>query len=416
MDFNPANAVPEDYKPQASFNPANAIPDSGDAMPAPVATGIPKPKEDKKSYEDKSATYYGNLDGVPERLDPDKRAALDTLINAAPPDQKKEYVARSVNQWFVGSQMPDTEPQWIADNWENAKRGFVKTRMGLDIDKISDETMYDMIGRRLKDGRIDPKEPFTWHVPLTVFPVPDAEKAAHETFWESLNVGAIQPKTYDLSKIPDMNVSEIPFSNPRIAAAVWNGTAVPLINSLTSPLGIATLGVFSVAGALEETGSALAGKAVWGLKAGFSAMMGYGAYEGGKEKDKHPTTPPAAAPGSEDRSVEITLKNPSNQALSNLDIKCWLLVRDVKSRDITIGNADSNTITIPPRSQVVMTSSVAKCDFTPRATGAGKPVPAKGNKFYGYGVQVLEWGKIAAQTYDPPDVKTEIDAAAKKDK
>ena len=283
MDFNPANAVPEDYKPQASFNPANAIPDSGDAMPAPVATGIPKPKEDKKSYEDKSATYYGNLDGVPERLDPDKRAALDTLINAAPPDQKKEYVARSVNQWFVGSQMPDTEPQWIADNWENAKRGFVKTRMGLDIDKISDETMYDMIGRRLKDGRIDPKEPFTWHVPLTVFPVPDAEKAAHETFWESLNVGAIQPKTYDLSKIPDMNVSEIPFSNPRIAAAVWNGTAVPLINSLTSPLGIATLGVFSVAGALEETGSALAGKALWGLKAGFSAMMGYGAYEGGKE-------------------------------------------------------------------------------------------------------------------------------------
>ena len=283
MDFNPANAVPEDYKPQASFNPANAIPDSGDAMPAPVATGIPKPKEDKESYADKSATYYGNLDGVPERLDPDKRAALDTLINAAPPDQKKEYVARSVNQWFVGSQMPDTEPQWIADNWENAKRGFVKTRMGLDIDKISDETMYDMIGRRLKDGRIDPKEPFTWHVPLTVFPVPDAEKAAHETFWESLNVGAIQPKTYDLSKIPDMNVSEIPFSNPRIAAAVWNGTAVPLINSLTSPLGIATLGVFSVAGALEETGSALAGKALWGLKAGFSAMMGYGAYEGGKE-------------------------------------------------------------------------------------------------------------------------------------
>ena len=308
MDFNPANAVPEDYKPQASFNPANAIPDSGDAMPAPVATGIPKPKEDKKSYEDKSATYYGNLDGVPERLDPDKRAALDTLINAAPPDQKKEYVARSVNQWFVGSQMPDTEPQWIADNWENAKRGFVKTRMGLDIDKISDETMYDMIGRRLKDGRIDPKEPFTWHVPLTVFPVPDAEKAAHETFWESLNVPAIEAKTYDLSKIPDMNVSEIPFSNPRIAAAVWNGTAVPLINSLTSPLGIATLGVFSVAGALEETGSALAGKAVWGLKAGFSAMMGYGAYEGGKETIRKYRDPNATT-GDVVQSASGTLTN-----------------------------------------------------------------------------------------------------------
>ena len=320
MDFNPANAVPEDYKPQASFNPANAIPDSGDAMPAPVATGIPKPKEDKKSYEDKSATYYGNLDGVPERLDPDKRAALDTLINAALPDQKKEYVARSVNQWFVGSQMPDTEPQWIADNWENAKRGFVKTRMGLDIDKISDETMYDMIGRRLKDGRIDPKEPFTWHVPLTVFPVQDAEKAAHETFWESLNVPAIEAKTYDLSKIPDMNISEIPFSNPRIAAAVWNGTAVPLINSLTSPLGIATLGVFSVGGALEEAGSALAGKAVWGLKAGFSAMMGYGAYEGGKETIRKYRDPNATT-GDVVESASGTLLNTAlalHQPLSEL--------------------------------------------------------------------------------------------------
>ena len=96
-------------------------------------------------------------------------------------------------------------------------------------------------------------------------------------------------------------------------------------------------------------------------------------------------------------------------------MKCWLLVRDVKSKDITIGETDSNTLTIPPRSQVVMTSSVTKCDFTPRTAGV-KPVPAKGNKFYGYGIQVLEQGKVASQAYDPPDVKTEIDAAAKKDK
>ena len=128
-----------------------------------------------------------------------------------------------------------------------------------------------------------------------------------------------------------------------------------------------------------------------------------------KEKDKH-STPSTTAPVSEDRSLEITLKNSSNQALSNLDVKCWLLVRDVKSRDITIGETDSNTMTLPPRSQVVMTSSVAKCNFTPKTVGA-KPMPAKGNKFYGYGVQVLEWGKIAAQTYDPDDVKAAIDAA-----
>ena len=79
-----------------------------------------------------------------------------------------------------------------------------------------------------------------------------------------------------------------------------------------------------------------------------------------KEKDKTSTPPPATAPGSGDRSLEITLKNPSNQALLNLDVKYWLLVRDVKSRDITIGETDSNIITIPPHSQVVVTSSVVK--------------------------------------------------------
>ena len=131
-------------------------------------------------------------------------------------------------------------------------------------------------------------------------------------------------------------------------------------------------------------------------------------------KDIHPA--PATKVGSEDRALEITLKNPSSQALSNLNVKCWLLVRDVRNRDITVGDADSNTLNIPPRSQVVMTSSVTKCDFTPRTAAGAKSAPAKGSKFYGYGVQVLQRGKVALQTYDPPDVKTEIDAALKKDK
>ena len=115
--------------------------------------------------------------------------------------------------------------------------------------------------------------------------------------------------------------------------------------------------------------------------------------------------------------MEITLKNSSTQALPNLDLKCWLLVRDVKSKDITIGITDSSILTLPPHSQMVVTSSVAKCDFTPRTAAAGaKPVPAKGNKFYGYGVQVLEGGKIILQTYDPSDIKAALDAEAKKEK
>ena len=134
-----------------------------------------------------------------------------------------------------------------------------------------------------------------------------------------------------------------------------------------------------------------------------------------KEKEKHSTPQPTGAPGSEDRLLEITLENPSSQALTNLEVKYWLLVRDVKSRDVTIGVNDSSTVILPPSGQLVVTSAVAKCDFTPRS-GAGKTGAAKGNKFYGYGVQVLVGGKLAAQTYVPDDAKAEINGTANKEK
>ena len=130
-------------------------------------------------------------------------------------------------------------------------------------------------------------------------------------------------------------------------------------------------------------------------------------------KEKHSTPPPATTPVSEDRLLEIALKNSNSQTLTNLEVKYWLLVRDVISKDVTISVTDSSTLTLRPFIQTVVTSSVVKCDYTPR-TGTPKPVPAKGNKFYGYGVQVLEGGKIASQTYEPTDVQSVIKGETKK--
>ena len=130
-------------------------------------------------------------------------------------------------------------------------------------------------------------------------------------------------------------------------------------------------------------------------------------------KEKHPTPQSAPAPVSEDRLLEIVLKSSNSQTLTNLEVKYWLLVRDVISKDVTISVTDSSTLTLRPFIQTVVTSSVVKCDYTPR-TGTPKPVPAKGNKFYGYGVQVLEGGKIASQTYEPTDAQSVIKGDAKK--
>ena len=131
-------------------------------------------------------------------------------------------------------------------------------------------------------------------------------------------------------------------------------------------------------------------------------------------KEKHPTPQSAPAPVSEDRLLEIVLKSSNSQTLTNLEVKYWLLVRDVTSKDVTIAVMDFSTLTLRPFIQGVVTSSVAKCDYTPRTAGTPKPVPAKGSKFYGYGVQVLEGGKIASQTYEPTDAQSVIKGDAKK--
>jgi hypothetical protein len=240
--------------------------------------------EDKKAYANKTASYYGNLDDVENRLDNDKKKAMQSLIASAPVDQKREYTARSINQWFVGSQMPDMDPKWISDNWEGAKQAFAKTRLGLDIEKISDETLYDSVSRRLKEGTLDPKKPFRWHVPIEIFPLQDAEKAAHQSFWDSINNANIKLDRAP-NNLPDVESPYGPLGNPAVVAAIYNGAVAPFIESLSSPIGLLTLGVVPELKLASKT-SVLAKSALLSLEAGFTAMMGHATYNNVKEFKK----------------------------------------------------------------------------------------------------------------------------------
>jgi hypothetical protein len=124
------------------------------------------------------------------------------------------------------------------------------------------------------------------------------------------------------------------------------------------------------------------------------------------DKGKPAAPTPAAA---EDRMLLIAVKNPLGQPAS-LEVKYWLMMKDVQDHSISVGVNESSTVTLPPYAGQIVTSSVTKSDYKPRS-GQGKAKAASGSKYYGYGVQVLEDGKIAAQTYDPIDVKTTINAA-----
>jgi len=270
--FDPfASGLATEVKPSAIETPI--------AKDKPIPYGNFTEQDYQKDYAQKSASYYGDLNTVMDRIDGDRKTALNNLVANAPANEKNEYLARSVNQWFVSSQMPDTDPQWISQNWENAKRGFVKARLGMDVDTIADQTLYDVISRQLKEGTISPKEPFTWHMPITVFPMEKAEAEANKSFWDSLNTNII--KLGRVSKnVPDM--PQLGAANPAIAAGVYNGFVAPAIESFATPLGIATMGALGPLKA-SAASSKLAKTALLSTEGGFTALMGYSTYENGKK-------------------------------------------------------------------------------------------------------------------------------------
>ena len=296
MPFDPSTASPVDVKPTGTFDPNSVVP-SGD-----VAQSVaPKPVDEqaRKEYKEKSDSYYGNLSGVVDKLEGDRKTAMQELIKVAPPEQKNEYIARAVNQWFITSQMPDTDSNWISSNWDNVKRSFMRERMGIgngnEMQYVSDQTLYDAISNRLKQGKLDTQEPFKWHVPLEIFPIQDAEKAAHQSFWESTQQPFLEAKKVNVSHIPNINFGGGPLSNPYVAASIWNGAGVSTINTLATPFNLALaagagglsmieeLGTAETATATQKIAGSIAAKTIWGMKKVFAGLMGYSTYESGKE-------------------------------------------------------------------------------------------------------------------------------------
>ena len=242
MVFDPGTAQPD----APSFDPKTAVPSDSKAPPSPSA-GQPgsAPTQDWKSL-------YGGLE-------PHAQAITSSPLGSRV-DDPKETAARNINQAFVQEQLGKNGPRVTPDNWEAIKGSYSSVRFGTSsVNPPSDKELYGMIGKNV-EGLTDP---------------------------EGATMAKLSIPFKELPKAPDIG---LPLGDPRTQwLAIYNGLR-PLLNSVETPLGVATLGTSAFLGPIAKA-SVAARVALAGTNGAFTAMMFGGtkeAYEQMKQVDADP--------------------------------------------------------------------------------------------------------------------------------
>lgn len=255
-----------------------STPPAGPGKPFdPFAGGAARVEQVMPAAADASrwTTLYGGLDDIDKRVDSSQRsafAAMDKVVK-----DPKEARARAVNQSYVAAEH-GLEGSWVANNWDAVKVAYADHQFGEKSESVDERWLYGKIAERLgaagKSEQVDAGEikPWTWKNALgsDVYAV----KQAAGRFWESIN------RPFKELPAPPDNLPDVwlPTSsgpmNPAVAAGLYKGVMKPLVESLESPFGVATLGVGS--GLKEAAETVPAAKVALGaMSGGFAALMGY---------------------------------------------------------------------------------------------------------------------------------------------
>ena len=206
----------------APWTPPEAIPDNPRASVAPTPTTAPPGPN--------WANYYGGLDGIDNRLSPEKAQALKLLDTDPNP---KEARARAINQVYVSTHLKGMDPATIRENWQAVKDSYAKNALGIDSKDISDTTLYGKIADRFK-------------------PATDGKPAGGGSFWDALR--AVGPgQTVNLAfaatsmkelpeaphDLPNINIPGI--GNPAVIGGVYNAMR-PFIAQIGTPASIPMMG------------------------------------------------------------------------------------------------------------------------------------------------------------------------------
>ena len=123
------------------------------------------------------------------------------------------------------------------------------------------------------------------------------------------------------------------------------------------------------------------------------------------------------------KELEITVSSVSKTPPTGLRLKWFMYGRDLKSNGVSVLRSGEAKVALGSNGSQVINSAKVETKSTPehsvvsrgrgrgnRSPGGGsrvsvKKVEATGDKYIGYGVQVLAGDKVVAETFDPPGVK-----------
>ena len=127
------------------------------------------------------------------------------------------------------------------------------------------------------------------------------------------------------------------------------------------------------------------------------------------------------------KELDITVSSVSKTVPSGLRLKWFMYGRDLKSGSVSVLRSGEAKVALGSNGSQVITSAKVETKSTPEhsvvskgrrggsngGTGGGsrvsvKKVEATGDKYIGYGVQVLAGDKVVAETFDPPGVKGSV--------
>ncbi len=131
---------------------------------------------------------------------------------------------------------------------------------------------------------------------------------------------------------------------------------------------------------------------------------------GGSSRGRNAATPQRTT--TQTKSLQVTLVNPSQQTLADLTVAYYLFARDVQEKEIVLVKKGQKTVTVKPLGKEIVktdeTVLVSQNSHSRTVGGRTETTPASGQKFYGYGVQVLAGQKLLAEAFDPPELKASI--------
>ena len=129
------------------------------------------------------------------------------------------------------------------------------------------------------------------------------------------------------------------------------------------------------------------------------------------------------------KQLEIAVSSVSRPAPAGLSVKWYFFGRDEKSDRVSVLRSGETKLDLAAGAQTVKSEEL-KNDYTPEhsvvskgrgrsGNGGGgrsggrtsvKKVAGEGDRLIGYGVQVLQGGKVVAESFDPPSLKQDVSA------